>query len=113
MMAPEFVDRQIRLWSSMGGPQARFSVTAKWGAFRDYRGTDESAATLAGLHFAALMGDLDDGPPHPETVAALSVMARLGKSVDVSVVLEHVDEAMRLCREGLKAIPKKHRRPAK
>ena len=112
-MAPEFVDAQIRLWSSMGGPQARFSVTAKWGAFRDYRGTDESATTLAGLRFAALAGDLEDGPPHPETMAALAVMARLKKSVDVSVVLEHVEEAMRLCREGLKAIPEKHRRPAK
>lgn len=112
-MAPEAVDKQIRLWSSMGGPQARFSVTAKWGAFRDYRGTDESATTLAGLHFAALMGDLDDGPPHPETMAALSVMARLGKSVAVSVALAHVDSAMALCKVGLKAIPKKHWRPAK
>ena len=97
----------------MGGPQARFSVSAKWGAFAAYRGTDESAQTVEGLHFAALMGDLEDGPPHPETMAALAVMARLKKSVDVSVVLEHVEAAMRLCRVGLKAIPKKHWRPAK
>ncbi len=112
-MAPEFVDRQIRLWSAMGGPQARFSVSAKWGHFAAYRGTDESAQTLEGLRFAALMGDLEDGPPHPETMAALAVMARLGKSVDVSVVLEHVEAAMRLCRVGLKAIPKKHWRTDK
>lgn len=111
-MAPEFVDRQIRLWSAMGGPQARFSVSAKWGAFSAYRGTDESATTLAGLRYAALMGDLEDGPPHPETMAALSVMAQLGKSVPRVLVLEHVEEAMRLCRLGLKAIPAKHRRPS-
>lgn len=112
-MAPEFVDGQLRLWSSMGGPQARFSVSSKWGHFAAYRGTDESAQTIDGLRFAALMGDLEDGPPHPETMAALAVMARLGKSVDVSVVLEHVEAAMALCKVGLKAIPKKHWRPAK
>jgi len=107
---PEF-DNQIRLWNTMGGPQARFSVSRKWGLFGDYRGTDESAQTLAGLHFAALAGDLEDGPPHPETMAALAVMARLKKSVTQVDVLEHVEEAMRLCRVGLKAIPEKHRRP--
>ncbi len=112
MKVPEF-DNQIRLWNTMGGPQARFSVSRKWGLFGDYRGADESATTLAGLNFAALAGDIEDGPPHPETMAALAVMARLGKSVDVSVVLEHVEAAMRLCRVGLKAIPKKHWRPAK
>ncbi len=110
-MAPEFVDRQIRLWSAMGGPQARFSVSAKWGAFSAYRGTDESAQTLDGLKFAAIMGDLEDGPPHPETMAALAVMAQLGKSVPQVVVLERAERAMEFCREGLKRIPQKHRGP--
>lgn len=110
-MIPEFVDTQIRLWPVLGGPQARFSTT--WGLLKDYRGTDESATTLAGLRAAAAMGDIEDGPPHPETMAALAVMARLKKSVDVSVVLEHVEAAMRLCRVGLKAIPKKHWRTDK
>lgn len=109
-MAPEFVDGQLRLWSSMGGPQARFSVSSKWGHFAAYRGTDESAQTIDGLRFAALMGDLDDGPPDPETMAALAVMARFRKSVPQVVVLEHVERAMAFCRVGLKAIPKAHRR---
>lgn len=103
-MAPEFVDRQIRLWSAMGGPQARFSVSAKWGHFAAYRGTDESAQTLEGLRFAALMGDLEDGPPHPETMAALSVMAQLRAEREPppkDVVMEHVERAMELCRIGL------------
>lgn len=108
-MAPEFVDRQIRLWSAMGGPQARFSVSAKWGHFAAYRGTDESAQTLEGLRFAALMGDLEDGPPHPETMAAMAVMAQLGKSVPQVVVLERAERAMEFCRVGLLSIPKTRR----
>lgn len=115
-MAPEFVDRQLRLWSAMGGPQARFSVSAKWGHFAAYRGTDESAQTLEGLKFAALMGDLEDGPPHPETMAALAVLQqhrdrakRTGQEQPPRTeILEHAWAAMEICRVGLKSIPKKH-----
>lgn len=42
-------------------------------------------------------------------MAALAVMAQLGKSVPQVVVLEHAERAMELCRVGLLLIPKNHR----
>lgn len=75
----------------------------------DYAPPNENGQSLRAIKAEAVLGDLEDGPPHPETMAALAVMAQLGKSVPQVVVMEHAERAMDFCRVGLLSIPKKHR----
>ena len=74
-----------------------------------YAPPNENGQSLRALKAEAVLGDLEDGPPDPETMAALAVMAQLGKSVPQVVVLERAERAMEFCRVGLLSIPKTRR----
>lgn len=88
-------------------------------SFDGFRITDEPRnATWEQLVRAAVLADIQEGPPHPETMAALAALAtfaNLGhrpKNRDVDR-MEHAERAMQLCRIGLRSIPEQHRGPAK
>lgn len=69
-----------------------------------YAPPNENGQSLRALKAEAVLGDLEDGPPDPETMAALSVMAQLRAEREPppkDVVMEHVERAMELCRIGL------------
>lgn len=75
-------------------------------------------ATWDQLVKAAVLADIQEGPPHPETMAALAALATFptrgpkSKNTEREARMEHAERAMQICRIGLQSIPEEHRGPS-